>query len=62
MKKAEDLYVQEVLLHLPFIVENGSNRKVLADWWAEHVSPSVAELWNVEASTLNQAFRDSFGG
>jgi hypothetical protein len=62
MKQAEELYVKEVLLHLPYIVENGSNRKALAAWWAEHVCPSIAPIWNVEEATLNQAFRDAFGG
>jgi hypothetical protein len=62
MEQAEELYVKQVMLNLPFIVDNGSNRKALADWWEEHVSPDIASLWNVEPAALNHAFRDAFGG
>ncbi|WNR45188.1 dehydrogenase [Paenibacillus roseipurpureus] len=59
---AEAIYVKKVMLNLPFIVENGSNRRVLADWFDEHVGPEIAPIWNVELETLNNAFRDAFGG
>lgn len=62
MKQAEELYVKEVMLNLPFIVENRSNRKALADWWDEHIGPSVAPIWGIDQAKLNQAFRDAFGG
>lgn len=60
--KAEELYFRKVILNLPWIVENGSNRKALADWWTEHVCPEIAKLWNVEAAVLERAFREAFGG
>ncbi|MEW9701214.1 dehydrogenase [Paenibacillus sp. SI8] len=62
MAEAEELYVKKVMLNLPFIVENGSNRKVLADWFDEHVGPDIAPLWNVELEVLGHAFRNAFGG
>ena len=62
ISKAEQYYFQKVLANLPWIVENESNRKKLADWWAEHVAPHIAELWGVESSKLERAFRDAFGG
>jgi hypothetical protein len=62
LKTAEDLYFKKVVLNLPFIVENGSNRKLLSDWWEEHVCPEIAELWNVSPDRLAYAFRDGFGG
>jgi hypothetical protein len=61
MKQAEDLYYKKVLLHIAFIVANGSNRKALADWWDEHVSAEIAVLWNVEKDKCSQAFRSAFG-
>lgn len=60
--KAEELYYKRVLLHLPWIVENGSNRKALSDWWEEQVCPEIASLWNVEPRVLAKAFREAFGG
>ena len=39
LKSAETIYVKKVMLNLPFIVENGSNRRLLADWFGEHVGP-----------------------
>jgi toxin CptA len=60
--EAENLYFRKVVLNLPWIVENGSNRKALADWWAENVGPEIAALWNVEPSELERAFREAFGG
>jgi hypothetical protein len=60
MKAAEQIYTRKVVLNLPWIAENGSNRKKLADWWEEQVCTEVAQLWNVESSVLARAFRDSF--
>ncbi|MEI7026932.1 dehydrogenase [Paenibacillus sp. y28] len=60
--EAETLYYKKVILNLPWIVENASNRKVLADWWEEQVCPEVAGLWNVEPPVLSAAFRSAFGG
>lgn len=62
LEEAEKLYVKKVVLHLPWITENGSNRKTLADWWGEQVCPEIAALWNVEQEPLGKAFRESFGG
>jgi hypothetical protein len=62
MQQAEECYVKQVLLNLAFIVDMESNRKVQADWWEEHVSPQIAEIWQVEPTVLNRAFRDAFGG
>ena len=62
VEEAEKLYFKKVVLNLIWIVENGSNRKLLCDWWDEHVCPEIAELWSIEPNTLAQAFRDSFGG
>lgn len=62
MEEAEKRYTKKVLLHLPWIVENRSNRKVLSDWWDENVAPEIAELWNVDLEKLRAAFRDAFGG
>jgi ketol-acid reductoisomerase len=60
MKAAEKIYIQKVVFNLPWIAENGSNRKKLADWWEEQVSAEIAALWNVEPNGLAKAFRDSF--
>jgi hypothetical protein len=62
MKAGEQIYTRKVVLNLPWIAENGSNRKKLADWWEEHVCADIAQLWNVESSVLAKAFRDSFDG
>ena len=62
VKQAEELYVKRVIGNLMWIVENRSNRKLLADWWDEELSEEIARLWNVDHSKLKQAFRDSFGG
>lgn len=62
LKQTEELYFKKVALNLLWIVENSSNRKVLADWWEREVSPSIAPLWNVSGEALNRAFRDAFGG
>lgn len=60
--KADELYYKKVLLNLPYIVENRSNRKLLADWFDANVCGDIAELWNVEPQALAKAFRDAFGG
>ncbi|WP_028550091.1 hypothetical protein [Paenibacillus sp. UNC451MF] len=60
--KGDEIYYKKVLLNLPWIVENSSNRKVLSDWWDENVCTEIAELWDVEPATLARAFRESFGG
>jgi trehalose-6-phosphatase len=60
--EAEELYFKTVLMNLPFIVENGSNRKRLSDWWEENVCAEIAALWNVECEALAHAFRHQFGG
>ncbi|NOU96578.1 dehydrogenase [Paenibacillus sp. LMG 31456] len=62
VEKADELYFKKVALNLLWIVENGSNRKLLADWWDENVCPEIAELWSVDPPLLAKAFRDSFGG
>jgi hypothetical protein len=62
MEQAEKLYLEKVIRNLPYIMETGSNRKKLADWWDENVNAEVAELWNVEPVKLAKAFRESFGG
>lgn len=60
--KAEQLYLTKVTMHLQWLAEHESNRKAQADWWAEHVAPETALLWNVDVSKLATAFRDSYGG
>lgn len=62
MEEAEQLYVKRVIGNLAWIVENRSNRKLLADWWDEEISEEIAALWNVDRTKLQQAFRDAFGG
>jgi hypothetical protein len=62
LSQAEELYFNKVVMNLPWIVEHGSNRKMLADWWEANVCPDIAGLWNVDSPTLAKAFRDSFGG
>ncbi|MDF2725801.1 MAG: dehydrogenase [Paenibacillus sp.] len=60
--EAEQLYLKKVVLNLTYIAENSSNRKLLADWWDEHVCAEIAELWNVDQAELGRAFRQAFGG
>ena len=62
MAEAERLYFRKVMLNLPFIAENSSNRKKLCDWWDEHAAPEIAQLWGVDVKDLSRAFRDAFGG
>lgn len=60
--QADELYYKKVMLNLPYIAENSSNRKLLSDWFDEHVCPEVAALWGVDPDALGRAFRDAFGG
>ncbi|MFC0212330.1 dehydrogenase [Paenibacillus chartarius] len=62
MAEAEKLYLDKVLGSLPYIMENGNNHKLLADWWDDNVNADVAALWDVEPARLARAFRDAFGG
>jgi hypothetical protein len=62
MKEAEQLYVKRVFGHFEWINANRSNRKALANWWADEISDEISKLWNVERSKLCEAFRDAFGG
>lgn len=62
VRQAEKLYVAKVVPQLLWIAENASNRRKLADWWAEHIAPEIAVLWNVDQEKLIRAFRQSFGG
>jgi hypothetical protein len=62
VEEAERLYYRKVIENLIWIAENGSNRKLLADWWEEHVAPDIAKLWQVDEQRLAAAFRDGFGG
>jgi len=62
LAEAEELYLKKVVLNLSFIAENGSNRKLLSDWWDDNVCPDIAKLWDVEPAELARAFRDAFGG
>lgn len=60
--EAERIYVKKVVGNLLWIDENRSNRKKLADWWEAEVSEEIATLWNVDRTTLADAFRAAFGG
>ncbi|SDE37499.1 toxin CptA [Paenibacillus sp. UNCCL117] len=62
IREADDFYYRKVMANLPYIAENGSNRKLLADWFDEHVSSEVAAMWGVEQPAMSHAFRESFGG
>ncbi len=62
VQQAEEIYVKRVIGNLLWIVENRSNRKLLADWWDEEVSEEIAQLWSVDRTKLMRAFRDAFGG
>jgi len=62
LAEAEQLYLKKVVLNLPYIAENNSNRKLLADWWDENVCADIAALWNVDPADLAKAFREAFGG
>jgi len=62
LEEGEKLYFKKVLLNLVWIVENGSNRRLLSDWWEENVCQELADLWQVEPTALAAAFRESFGG
>jgi hypothetical protein len=62
VEEAEKIYFHKVISNLIWISENGSNRKLLADWWADHVAPELSTLWKVDRDRLASAFRDGFGG
>lgn len=62
MELAEALYYKKVITHLQWIAEHQRNRKAQADWWDEHVSADIAELWEIDRIRLCQAFRDAYGG
>lgn len=62
MEEANQLYFKKVVLNLTWIVENGKNRKKLADWWEEAVAPEIASMWGVSEDKLARAFRQAFGG
>lgn len=62
MGKAEQFYSKKVILNFPWIAENGSDRKKLADWWENNCALEISELWEVDMKKLVKAFRDSFGG
>ncbi|MBW7457362.1 dehydrogenase [Paenibacillus sepulcri] len=62
IEQAEKIYFKKVALNLPWIHENASNRKILADWWDDNVSAEIAELWEIPPAKLKAAFRDAFGG
>ena len=59
---AEKVYYEKVISNLLWVAQNGSNRKLLADWWELNVAPEIAPIWNVEPAILSAAFRESFGG
>lgn len=60
--EAEKLYFRKVVGNLLWIHENGSNRKLLADWFDEEVAGEIAAIWNIDKEALSRAFRDAFGG
>lgn len=62
LKQGETLYTRKVLEHYLWIHENGSKRKLLADWFDEAVSSELAELWQVDREQLSTHFRHTFGG
>ncbi len=62
IQEAEQLYFKKVVGKLIWIVENGQNRKKLADWFDEAVAGDIAEIWGIDKERLSSAFRDSFGG
>ncbi|EXX84874.1 hypothetical protein BG53_10225 [Paenibacillus darwinianus] len=62
MEAAEKLYVRKVAENMIWIHEHHSNRTKLSDWWEANVNAEIAELWQVDAKRLADAFRDAFGG
>ncbi|WP_159885138.1 dehydrogenase [Paenibacillus puerhi] len=62
IREGDELYFRKVMANLPYIAENGSNRKLLADWFDEQVSADIAALWGVGQAAVALAFRESFGG
>lgn len=62
MEQAVGFYYKQVMLHLPYIVQNSGNKKKLADWFSEHAATEVAGLWNQEPQAVSDAFREALGG
>lgn len=62
VREAETLYYHKVVMNLPWVHENGDNRKKLADWFTEEVGPEIAEIWDIPIEKLEKSFRDAFGG
>ena len=62
MEQAETFYFKKVVLHLPYIVKNSGNKKLLADWFEEHAATEVAAMWEVEPKAAAIAFRQALGG
>lgn len=62
LEEGEALYYKKVIGNLFWIVENRSNRKLLADWWDGEVCDELASLWEVDPANLSKAFRAAFGG
>lgn len=61
-EEAEKYYFQQVVLKLPWIIENGNKRKLLCDWFETDVAPQIATIWEVDTKRLADAFRHAFGG
>ncbi|WP_058303183.1 hypothetical protein [Gorillibacterium timonense] len=62
MEQAEELYVKRVMLDLPYIAQNGSNKRLLSDWFEEHAAEEIAALWELPPKQVADAFRSAFGG
>lgn len=62
LQQGEELYFKKVAGNLIWIHEHSSNRKLLSDWWDDHVSEELAALWSVDREKLCSAFRAAFGG
>ncbi|MBC8080465.1 MAG: dehydrogenase [Gorillibacterium sp.] len=62
MEQAVTCYFKKVVLHLPYIVKNAGNKKLLADWFDEQMAIEVAEMWEVEPKAVAVAFRQALGG
>jgi hypothetical protein len=60
--QAHMLYFNKVIQNIVFVTEHRDNRKLLSDWWSDHVAPEIAELWGVESEDLCDAFKRAFGG
>lgn len=62
VREAEQLYFRKVVGNLLWIHEHRSNRKLLANWFVEEVAKDIADLWEIDAGKLGEAFREAFGG